>query len=176
MGAWMSKEKVKHQGLRFNSEWVIGIVTSRFNEKVTAKLREGAIEELIASGASEKQITAVWVPGAFEIPLAAKWLIEKQKCDAVIATGAVIRGETSHYDTVCNAVERGCTMLQLESGKPVVFGVLTTENEEQALNRAGGSAGHKGKEAVQTLIEMLLLKKCLKPQKNKKNKGRKHGH
>lgn len=153
-----------------HTNYKVGIVTSRFNEEVTSRLRSGALAALKAAGYKTQQIVDVQVAGAFEIPLAAQWLFDFQKCEGVIALGAVIRGETSHYDYVCSAVERGCTMLQLQKSKPVIFGVLTTENEEQAINRAGGSHGHKGVEAVQTLIEMLSLKKNLKtPTKLKEN-------
>ena len=159
---------------KIDPKWRVGIVTSRFNEEITSKLQSGALAELKKRNFNSKNLVSVGVPGAYESPLAAKWLIENDKCDGVVALGAVVRGETSHYDYVCSAVERGCTLLQLESGKPVVFGVLTTENEEQALNRAGGSQGHKGQEAIDTLFEMLLLKKCLNPQKPKENRhGRK---
>lgn len=147
-----------------DGHWRIGIVTSRFNHDITIKLFEGALRKLGELGVQPSQIESVTVPGAYEIPLAAKWLIENQ-CDGVIALGAVIRGETTHYDYVCSSVERGCTKLQLKSGKPVVFGVLTTENEDQAFNRVGGNHGHKGEDAALVLVEMLNLKLSLKPLK-----------
>jgi 6,7-dimethyl-8-ribityllumazine synthase len=156
--------------LRLSPNAKIGVVTGRFNESITAELRKGALAELRRLGAADSRITAVWVPGAFEIPLAAKWLLTADRCDGVIALGAVIRGETPHFDYVCSAVERGCTLLQLESAKPVVFGVLTTDNEAQARDRIGGAHGHKGVEAAQTLTEMLLLRKCLEPKKSKQKK------
>jgi 6,7-dimethyl-8-ribityllumazine synthase len=134
----------------------IGVVTARFNAEVTEKLEEGALRALREMNCPEGNILAVRVPGAFEIPLAAKALLESG-CDAAIALGAVIRGETSHYDYVCSAVERGCTELQLRSGKPVAFGVLTTDNDEQALDRAGGRHGNKGAEAAQVAVEMVRL-------------------
>jgi 6,7-dimethyl-8-ribityllumazine synthase len=137
--------------------WNIGIVTSQFNDDVTDKLLAGALAELQKMGVKSEQIIQIHVPGAYEIPLAAKWLLEKN-CDGIIALGAVIRGETSHYDYVCSAVERGCSMLQLEYSRPIVFGVLTTNDEEQAINRVGGLHGHKGVEAAHVLIEMLNLK------------------
>jgi 6,7-dimethyl-8-ribityllumazine synthase len=149
--------------------WRVGVVTSRFNEEVTGRLREGALDNLKKLGLKDKQIHSVTVPGAYEIPLAAKWLLDN-KCDGVIALGAVIRGETTHYDYVCSSVERGCTQLQLKTGKPVVFGVLTTENDEQAINRAGGRHGHKGVEAAQVLVEMLNLKKTIKNPKKTRSK------
>jgi len=142
--------------LDWSDEAVIGIVTSRFNANVTEKLEEGALARLHEAGVKSSQIARVRVPGAYEIPVAARWLLE-QGCSAVIALGAVIRGETSHYDYVCNAVERGCSTLQINSGRPVVFGVLTTEDEEQALARAGGAHGHKGREAAEVALEMLNL-------------------
>ena len=135
----------------------IGIVTGRFNSEVTYLLEEGALKELKSLHCAE--IRAVRVPGAFEIPLAAKALLDGG-CDGVVALGAVIRGDTSHYDYVCSSVERGCTQLQLSSGKPVGFGILTTDNDEQAMDRAGGKHGNKGAEAAQVVVEMVnLLKK-----------------
>jgi 6,7-dimethyl-8-ribityllumazine synthase len=114
-------------------------------------------------------ITSIRVPGAYEIPLAAKWLIEETRCDAVIALGAVIRGETAHFDYVCAAVERGCTTLQLEAGVPVVFGVLTTDTDAQAQDRIGGKHGHKGRDAADVAVEMLNLKEAiLSPQPTNK--------
>lgn len=135
----------------------IGVVTARFNWEVTSKLEEGALMYLSKLGLGPSQILATRVPGAFEVPLAAKYLIE-EGCEAVVALGAVIRGDTAHFDYVCQAVERGCTTLQLESGKPVSFGILTTDTEEQAFARAGGEHGNKGYEAAQVAVEMLSLK------------------
>jgi 6,7-dimethyl-8-ribityllumazine synthase len=143
--------------------WTVAVVTARFNQEVTDSLREGCLRKLLALGFSEHQVRVVSVPGAFEIPLAAQWALE-QGADGVVALGAVIRGETSHYDYVCSAVERGCTEVQLKFTRPVVFGVLTTENEEQAFDRIGGRHGHKGEEAALVLIEMLnLLSSRFKP-------------
>lgn len=139
------------------NKYNVAIVTSLFNLEITKKLQEGALKRLTSS-TEIRNIFSVEVPGAYEIPLAASWLLEKENIDAVIALGAVIRGETSHYDFVCNSVERGCTELQLNYGKPVVFGVLTTENEEQALDRVGGKHGHKGEEAANVAIDMLIIK------------------
>jgi 6,7-dimethyl-8-ribityllumazine synthase len=132
----------------------IGVVTARFNSGVTDKLETGALSALTEMNC--RDVRAVRVAGAFEIPLAAKALLDAG-CDGVVALGAVIRGETSHYDFVCDAVTRGCTDLALKSGKPVGFGVLTTENEEQALDRAGGRHGNKGAEAAQVTVEMARL-------------------
>lgn len=138
----------------------IGVVTARFNSEVTYKLEEGALKALKEMGCAESDIRAVRVPGAFEVPLAAKALLDAG-CHGVVALGAVIRGETSHYDYVCTSVERGCTELQLRSGKPVGFGILTTDNDEQALDRAGGRHGNKGAEAAQVVVEMISLLKTI---------------
>ncbi len=136
----------------------IGVVTSRFNPKVTERLEQGALSRLSELGIEPEMVNVTRVPGAYEIPLAAKWLIEEARCDAVIALGAVIRGDTAHFDYVCNSVERGCTILQLEKGCPVVFGILTTDTDQQAMDRVGGSHGHKGRDAADVALEMLNLK------------------
>ncbi|MBX3021657.1 MAG: 6,7-dimethyl-8-ribityllumazine synthase [Bdellovibrionales bacterium] len=136
--------------------WKIGIVTARFNHEITERLETGAYERLIELGLSADQIIRVRVPGAVEIPIAALKLIERE-CDAVIALGAVIQGDTKHFDYVCNSVERGCTQVMLQTKKPVIFGVLTTDNEQQAEARVGGSHGHKGRDAADTCIEMINL-------------------
>ncbi|MFN8845723.1 MAG: 6,7-dimethyl-8-ribityllumazine synthase [Bdellovibrionales bacterium] len=136
----------------------IGVVTSRFNSEITEKLLEGALMVLEDSGV---EILSVKVPGAVEIPITCQALLEAG-CDGVVALGAVIRGETSHYDYVCNSVERGISQLMLKFNKPISFGVLTTENEEQALERVGGKHGHKGEEASQVILEMVGLLKDLK--------------
>lgn len=138
------------------------MVTSRFNSEVTDLLEQGALDYLQSlSGTYDIDILAVRVPGAVEIPLATQALLER-KCDGVVALGAVIRGETSHYDYVCNSVERGVTELMLRYQKPIGFGVLTTENDEQAMDRAGGKHGNKGAEAAEVVIEMIGLLKELK--------------
>ena len=139
----------------------IGIVTARFNSEVTEKLETGALHALEKMGCPSTQITVVRVPGAFEIPLAAQGLIDAG-CDAVVALGAVIRGETTHYDYVCAAAERGCSEVQLRTKRPVAFGVLTTENEDQAMARAGGPHGNKGAEAAMVAVEMCDLLSQLK--------------
>lgn len=136
----------------------VGLVTSRFNEDITSHLEEGALSYLESC---DVEIMSVRVPGAVEIPLACKALFDIG-CEAVVACGAVIRGDTSHYDVVCNSVERGITQLMLETGKPIGFGVITTENEEQAHDRAGGKHGNKGAEAAQVAIEMMGLLRELK--------------
>ena len=142
------------KGLRF------AIVASRFNEFITSKLLEGALDMLRRHGAQENAVDVVWVPGAFEIPLAAKTLAAGGKYDAVICVGAVIRGATSHYDYVCNEVSKGVAQAGLATGIPVIFSVVTTENIEQAVERAGTKAGNKGADGAMAAMEMAnLLKK-----------------
>ncbi len=135
----------------------IGIVASRFNELITSKLISGAKDALIRHGVDENNITLVWVPGAFEIPLAAKKLAEKKEYDAIISLGCVIRGATPHFDYVCNEVAKGVATASLDTGVPIAFGVLTTDTIEQAIERAGTKAGNKGFEAAVTAIEMANL-------------------
>ena len=135
----------------------IGIVASRFNEFITAKLLSGAYDGLKRHGVLEEDIHTAWVPGAFEIPLIASKMAGSGKYDAVICLGAVIRGSTSHYDYVCNEVSKGIASVSLSSGIPVMFGVLTTENIEQAIERAGTKAGNKGYECAEGAIEMVNL-------------------
>lgn len=138
----------------------VGIVVSRWNSFITERLLEGALETLKEQGVPDDRITVAWCPGAYEIPLTAKRLLSVT--DGVVALGAVIRGETSHYDYVCSAVNDGVIRLNLEQDKPVSFGVLTTENADQARDRSGqsGNRGNKGSEAALTLLEMFsLLKK-----------------
>lgn len=132
----------------------VGVVTARWNNEITEKLEEGAISYLEACEGVE--IFAALVPGAIEIPLACQAFLDAG-CDGVIALGVVIRGETSHYDYVCNSVTDGITRLMLDHKKPISFGILTTENEEQALARAGGKMGNKGEEAAQVVMEMIGL-------------------
>lgn len=141
---------------------LIGVVTSRFNQEITQKLEDGALEYLQteADHGLELEVLSVRVPGAVEIPLVTQTLLENG-CDGVVALGAVIRGETTHYDYVCNSVETGLSRLMLDFKKPVGFGVLTTENEAQAMARAGGEHGNKGTESAQVVIEMVLLQKEL---------------
>lgn len=135
----------------------IGIVVSRFNEIITEKLLGGALDSLRRRGVAEGDITVVWVPGAFEIPLTAKKLAETKKFDAIIALGAVIRGATSHYDYVCNEVSKGVAEAALTTGVPVIFGILTCDNIEQAQERAGSKGGNKGFDAATGAIEMINL-------------------
>ncbi len=135
----------------------IGIVASRFNEFIVSKLLDGARDALIRHGVSDDYITVAWVPGAFEIPLAAQKMAESGEYDAVVCVGAVIRGSTSHYDYVCNEVSKGIATVGLKSGLPVLFGILTTDTIEQAIERAGTKAGNKGYDAATSAIEMVNL-------------------
>ena len=139
----------------------VAIVASRFNEFIVSKLLEGARDCLVRHGASETDIDVIWVPGAFEIPVICKKLASKPNYDAVIALGAVIRGNTSHYDLVCNEVTKGIAQVELNSEKPVIFGVLSCDTIEQAIERAGTKAGNKGFDYAQSAIEMANLMKNL---------------
>lgn len=135
------------------------IVISRFNEFIGSKLLSGAIDELVRHGVSESDIDVIWTPGAFEIPLIAKKAAETKKYDAIITLGAIIRGATSHYDFVAAELSKGIANVSLSTGVPVLFGVLTTENIEQAIERAGTKAGNKGADAAKAAIEMANLAK-----------------
>lgn len=135
----------------------VGIVVARFNEFITSKLLEGAKDNLLRHGVAAADIDIYWVPGAFEIPFVTKQIIKKNKYDGVITLGAVIRGATTHYELVSNEVAKGVAHIGLEADIPVIFGVLTTETIEQAIERAGTKAGNKGSEAAQSLIEMVSL-------------------
>lgn len=139
----------------------IGMVVSRFNDFITRRLLEGAEDALLRHGASSEAITVAWVPGAVEIPLVAKRLAASGNYDAIICLGAVIRGSTSHYDHVCSMVASGVAAAALETGVPVIFGVLTTDTIEQAIERAGTKAGNKGFEAALSAIEMANLLRVL---------------
>ena len=143
--------KLKGDGLR------VAIVCGRFNSFITERLLDGARDGLLRHGVDEGSITVAWAPGSFEIPLVAKRFAESGEYDAVIALGAVIRGETDHYDHVAGQCAAGLQRAQLDTGVPVLFGVLTTENVEQAVERAGTKAGNKGYEAAETAIEMADL-------------------
>ena len=135
----------------------VGIVATRFNEFITSKLLGGARDGLLRHDVRDEDIDLAWVPGAFEIPLIASKMAKSGKYDAVICLGAVIRGATSHYDYVCNEVSKGIATVSLESGIPVLFGVLTTENIEQAIERAGTKAGNKGYDCALSALEMVNL-------------------
>lgn len=137
----------------------VGIVVGRFNAFINEKLLEGALDGLKRHGVSEENIDVAWVPGAFEIPLAAKKMAETNNYDAVITLGTVIRGATPHFDYVCNEAAKGVSSVGLELGIPVVFGVLTTDTIEQAIERAGTKAGNKGYDAAVSAIEMANLLK-----------------
>ena len=139
----------------------IAIVASRFNEFITNKLIGGAEDCLRRHNVAEDDITLAWVPGAFEIPLAAKRLAKSGKYDAIIALGSVIRGSTSHYDLVCNEAAKGIAQVSLKAKMPVLFGVITTENIEQAIERAGSKAGNKGYECALGAIELINLLKTM---------------
>jgi 6,7-dimethyl-8-ribityllumazine synthase len=135
----------------------IGIVVARFNEFITGKLLEGALDSLKRHDITENEIDIAWVPGAFEIPLIASKMAKSKKYDALICLGAVIKGSTSHYEYVCNEVTKGIATVSLSSDIPVMFGVLTTENIEQAIERAGSKAGNKGFDCATGAIEMVNL-------------------
>ena len=135
----------------------IAIVVSRFNEDITKALKNGAIERLLINGFMNEDITVIEVPGAVEIPIMAQQLALQKKVKVIIALGAVIRGETSHYDYVCQQVSYGCQKVALTHNIPIIFGVLTTENEDQAWERLGGKHGHKGIEAADTAMAMYGL-------------------
>jgi 6,7-dimethyl-8-ribityllumazine synthase len=139
----------------------IGIVASRFNEFIVSKLVAGAEDGLVRHNVSGDDITLAWVPGAFEIPLMAQKMAKSGKYDAVICLGAVIRGATSHYDYVCAEVSKGIAAVSLETGVPVLFGVVTTDTIEQAIERAGTKAGNKGYDCALSAIEMINLAKQL---------------
>lgn len=135
----------------------VGIVAARFNEIVVSKLLSGAIDGLVRHNVKEENITAAWVPGAFELPTVAKKMAESKKYDAVIVLGAVIRGQTSHYELVCNETAKGVAQISMQTGVPTMFGVITTENIEQAIARAGSKVGNKGYDCALSAIEMVNL-------------------
>jgi 6,7-dimethyl-8-ribityllumazine synthase len=134
-----------------------GIIVSRFNDFITARLLDGSLDALIRSGAADADITITRVPGAFEIPMVARKMASLKKFDAIICLGAVIRGATSHYDYVCAEVSKGIASVSMEYDVPVMFGILTTENIEQAIERAGTKAGNKGFDVAMGAIEMANL-------------------
>lgn len=140
-----------------------GIVVSLFNPIITDKLLEGAIKQLQKANIQETDITIIRVPGAVEIPLIAQLLAQSNQYKAIISLGAVIRGETNHYDYVCDQVSQGCQKVMLDYQVPVIFGVLTTENMQQALDRVGGKEGHKGMEAADAALTMAQLVEQLMP-------------
>ena len=145
------------EGLLTVSNEKFCIIVSRFNEFITSKLLSGAVDELKRHGVKENNIDIVWCPGAFEIPIVAKKCAKSKKYNAIITLGAVIKGSTSHYDYVCAEVSKGVASVGLETEIPVIFGVLTTDNIEQAVERAGTKAGNKGSDAAKSAIEMASL-------------------
>lgn len=147
----------KFEGKLVSEQIRVGIVAARFNEFIVAKLLDGCQDALLRHGVRPDDIAVAWVPGAFEIPLIAAKMAQSGKYDAVIALGAVIRGSTGHYDYVCAEVSKGVAAAAMNSGVPVMFGVLTTDSIEQAIERAGTKAGNKGAECAQGAIEMVNL-------------------
>ena len=135
----------------------VGIVVARFNEFIGSKLLSGAIDGLVRHGMNDDDIEVAWVPGAFEIPVMAQRMAQSKKYDAIICLGAVIKGSTSHYDYVCAEVSKGVASVSLQFGLPVMFGVLTTDNIEQAIERAGTKAGNKGYDCALSAIEMANM-------------------
>lgn len=146
-----------YEGNLVANDMKVGIVVARFNEFITSKLLGGAMDGLLRHDVKEEDIHVAWVPGAFEIPLIASKMAKSGKYDAVICLGAVIRGATSHYDYVCNEVSKGIATVSMNSDIPVMFGVVTTENIEQAIERAGTKAGNKGYDCALGAIEMVNL-------------------
>ena len=139
-------------------KYTYGIVVAEWNEQVTEALYSGAYQTLMAAGAKRESIERINVPGTFELSLGGQWMAERSDIDAVICLGCVIQGETRHFDFICDAVANGITNVNLKYNKPVIFGVLTTDNMKQALDRAGGRHGNKGDEAAATAIKMLAIK------------------
>mgnify|MGYP003445788723 FL=1 len=143
------------------TELKIGVVVGRFNEFITAKLLDGALDGLKRHGVAEENIDIAWVPGAFEVPLIAKKMAETNKYDAIIGLGTVIRGSTTHYDYVCNEAAKGIASVSLSTGVPIIFGIVTTETIEQAIERAGTKVGNKGYDSAVSAIEMANLSKLI---------------
>lgn len=139
-----------------------GVVVSRFNDFITKKLLEACVDTLTRHGAKDSEIEAAWVPGAFEVPLVAKKMAASKKYDALICLGTVIRGETPHFDYVASEVSKGVARVSLDSGMPVIFGIITADNIEQAIRRAGSKEGNKGKDAAISAIEMVNLLTAVK--------------
>ncbi|MCI6012774.1 MAG: 6,7-dimethyl-8-ribityllumazine synthase [Firmicutes bacterium] len=151
-----------YEGKLVSRDTRVGIVAGRFNEFITSKLLSGAVDTLKRHDVKDEDIDVAWVPGAFEIPLIASTMASSGKYDAIICLGAVIRGNTSHYDYVCSEVSKGIAQVSLNSSIPVMFGVLTTENIEQAIERAGTKAGNKGSECAEGAIEMVNLIRAIR--------------
>lgn len=140
----------------------IGIAVARFNEVVTERLLEGAVAALTGAGVASEDVVVAWVPGAFELPLCCRWLAESGRFDAVVMLGAVVRGGTDHYEYVCSGVTEGAVRVQLDTGVPLGFGVLTCSEMDQALARAGGEAGNKGADAAMAALAMTDLRQQLR--------------
>ena len=151
--------------LENKTSFPIALVVSTFNQDITGALKTGALERLEECGFADSDITLVEVPGAVEIPFVANLLAKQKQVQAIIALAAVIRGETSHYDYVCEQVSQGCQRVMLDHDVPVIFGVLTTENEQQAWDRLGGKHGHKGKEAVDCAMVMQAIQQLVTGKK-----------
>ena len=152
MGTYAAYEgALDASGLRF------AIVVARFNESITSGLLDGAVRALDRAGARDSDVSVWWVPGAFELPVVAKRLADSGRVDAVICLGAVVRGDTAHFDFVAGGVTQGLVQAAVQTGVPVIFGVLTVDTQQQALDRIGGKAGHKGEEAADTAIETARL-------------------
>ena len=148
-------ERPSAKGMRF------ALVVSSWNDKITGALADGAREALLAAGCSAEDIERVDVPGSYELPLGARWMADQQRYDAILCLGCVIQGETRHFDFICDAVANGLMDLNLEYGLPFIFGVLTPNTLEQAIDRAGGKHGNKGVEAATTAIRMVALKRSI---------------
>lgn len=157
--------KFRADGLRF------GVISSRYNNSITDQLERSALEALKSAGASDKQLDVLTVPGAFELPLAAKKLAETGKVNAIIAIGCVIRGETSHYDYICSEVARGIQLAQMDTGVPIIFCVLTCDTMEQAVERADRNRGNKGCEAGLAALEMASLMRKLRETSTRASKS-----
>ena len=153
------------EGLHSGAGLRIGIVVSRFNEWITKAMLDGALNELRRLGVSDTDIQVVWVPGAFEIPLAAQTLCESKKIHALVAIGCIIRGETSHYEQLAQSLSDGILKVALEQKMPIGFGVLTVESMAQAIERAGGKHGNKGRDAAKSAVEMVQVAAALKNDK-----------
>ncbi|MGG4492031.1 6,7-dimethyl-8-ribityllumazine synthase [Metabacillus idriensis] len=150
-----------YEGNLVGSGLKVAIIVGRFNEFITSKLLSGAVDALKRHGVEDENVELAWVPGAFELPLVAKKMASSNKYDAVITLGTVIRGSTTHYDYVCNEAAKGVSQASMSTGVPVIFGVLTTESIEQAIERAGTKAGNKGYEAAVSAIEMANLMRTI---------------
>ena len=165
-----------YEGIISGKKLKIAIVVARFNEFITSKLLSGALDALKRHETPEENIYVAWVPGCFEIPLVAKKLASTKNFDAVICLGAVIRGATNHYDYVCNEVSKGIAAVALQSGVPTIFGIVTTENIQQAIERAGTKSGNKGFDAAISAMEMANLLKVIPNDgvtpKTRKRRGR----